>query len=207
MIDVTPLLKIFPIFAVFLMVPGPDFMIVSSMTLSRGPLAGLRSAAGVATSVCFYALLSLCGLSALFSRFLWLALLVKGLGGLYLIYLGVMVWRSANDASQAEAVQPSQPARSPYLAGLLTNLANPKAVAFFTSIFALALTPAMTMATQVALLLMMPLMAFAWFSFVAAGLSHASMRQSYARTRKAIDRIAGSIMIIFGIKLVSSEAD
>jgi len=207
MIDIAPLLKMFPIFAVALMLPGPDFMIVSSTALAHGRFAGAQAAAGVASSIFIYALLSLCGLSALFDRFVWIAMAVKILGGLYLIYLGIAVWRASQrrDAVAADTVKPA--AKHPYVAGLLTNLTNPKAVAFFTSVFALTVTPDTTRATEVSLILMMVLMAFAWFAFVAVGLSNRAVRERYQRARKVIDRVAGTVMVLFGVKLVASVAD
>ena len=207
MIDFAPLLKILPIFVLGLVSPGPDFMIVSSISLSRGRAHGIQAALGITTGVLFYYTLGLFGVAALLKQALWLAVSIKILGGSYLVYLGVTAWRSTFAGGGETQPAKTVKARNAYLSGLLTNLTNPKAIAYFTSIFALALTAETNLPTKAALIAMAGVLPLAWFSLVATVLSRPAMRARYQRARKAIDRIAGSIMILFGIKLVSSAAD
>lgn len=120
-------------------------MLVSSVSLARGRMAGIQSAAGVSAGIMIYATLSLWSLSLVFERLVWLMMAVKILGGLYLCYLGVTLWRSTfrvHTPAPSATCEKSLPARrNAFITGLLTNLANPKAIAFFASVFALALTP------------------------------------------------------------------
>ena len=207
MIDFVPLLKILPISTLAMMSPGPDFLIVSSTALSRGRAHGIQAAVGIATGVLIYSTLALLGIAALLEQALWLAIALKVLGGLYLIYLGIAAWRSTFTSSGKTPPPKTAKARSAYVSGLLTNLTNPKFIAFCTSIFVFALTPETNLETKVALIAMAGISPLIWFSLVATVLSRPAMRARYQQARKTIDRIAGSIMILFGIKLVSSAAD
>jgi threonine efflux protein len=207
MIDFLPFIKALPIYGIMLMVPGPDFMMVSSLSLSRGRFAGLQGAAGISTGFLFYTALSLWGLGYIFERMLWLNLAIKILGGLYLCYLGLLLWR-ASFQQQVLAVPDvetvSVKGKNAYIMGLLTNFTNPKVTVFFASVFALALTSDTNVATKTVTSLLCAMTAMAWFGFVAIVLSVPRLRTHYQRWSRVIDRLAGSIFVLFGLKLVFS---
>jgi len=94
--------------------------------------------------------------------------------------------------------------KNAFWVGALTNLTNAKAIAFFSSIFALVLTPDMSLETKVALGVAIPAVNFMWFSFVAFCLSKDNVRARYQRWRQIIDRTVGTIMSFFGLKLLFS---
>lgn len=206
--DLLPFFKILPILALALASPGPDFMLVSTVALSRGRMAGIQGAAGIAAGIVFYAGLSIWGLGVLFEQVAWLILAIKVIGGLYLCYLGIQLWRSTlaqpTEIAAAEIIAPEKQ-RNPFWLGFLTNLTNPKAVAFFASVFALALTPDTTAATRLTTTLLCTLTAFLWFAFVAVALSTPSVRRRYEQAKNAINRVAGSILMLFGLKLMWSS--
>jgi threonine efflux protein len=204
-VDLAPLLKIVPIFAVALVVPGPDFLMISSMALSRGRAAGVMGAVGIAAGAMVWVLLCMFGLGVVLSHMHWLLTAVRMAGGLYLIYLGGQLWR-ASMKPQAKLEQTSVPIknRNPFVMGLLTNLTNPKALAFFTSIFALTLPPEATLSTQMTIMTIMFAMVVGWFSIVTFGLSTPAMRKVYIRASKWIDRVAGTFLAFFGFRLLFS---
>ena len=168
MIDIQALLTVIPVFILALMSPGPDFMVVSSTALARGRNEGIKTAAGIATVIAGYTLLSLMGVSALFSRYLWLVVLIKACGGAYLAFIGYQLLRSSLKktvtADLDAAVPPAR--RSAYMSGVLVCLTNPKAIAFFASIFAIALKTDTSTATQAIIALAVPGLTFTWFSLV-----------------------------------------
>ena len=99
-----PLLTLISVFAVFipaLILPGPDFVAVVRSSMSHGTRSGLLTTVGVSLGLCFYASLSLLGLSALLMKYQWLTWTVRVLGGAYLMYLGIrLLWTKA-PATQA----------------------------------------------------------------------------------------------------------
>ena len=205
MIDAAPILKIAPIFAVALISPGPDFMMISSMALSRGRMAGILAAMGIAAGVIVYTVLCLFGLGVIFASTQWLVMAVRIFGGLYLVYLGFQLWRDSLAKSNTRPKPPKLgDKRNPFAVGFLTNMTNPKAMAFFSSIFALTMTPDVTLATEGAVIGVMVLMTMAWFSFVTFGLSTPAMRKVYVRWGHWIARAAGTFLGLFGLKLLYS---
>lgn len=208
MIEFGVLFKITPIFVLALISPGPDFMIVSSTSLTRGRADGIKAAAGIASVIFLYTLVCLTGLSALFGHYLRVAIAIKFCGGLYLVYLGYRLWRGSFAKQRSDApVVTSMRKKSAYLAGVLTCLANPKAIVFFASIFAIALTPDTNLATQTAIAIGSPALTLLWFTLVAVGLSENKVRARYQRFQKVIDRVTGTLLGFFGLKLICSAHD
>ena len=95
---------------------------------------------GITCGVMIWAGVALLGLNLILARMAWLHNIIMVGGGLYLCWMGYQMLRGA---LKKEAVSPPEPqvelARSgrSFLKGLLTNLANPKAIIYFGSVFSL----------------------------------------------------------------------
>jgi homoserine/homoserine lactone efflux protein len=134
--------------------PGPNGL----LALAHGALHGRRKAlftiAGGAFGFVAVIALSMFGLGALLQRSLvWLTVL-KWLGGAYLIWLGVQVWRAPPigiDASAVTAVPPRSGA-SMFRQGALSALTNPKALLFFAAFLPQFIDPARDLAVQFAVM-------------------------------------------------------
>lgn len=131
---------------VALMTPGPDFFFVTQTAVSRSRAEALYGVTGITLGVVFWAALSLIGLQWIFEQFAWLHRGLLVAGGLYLMWMGYNLLKSAlrkPEASEGGA----KPAELPvskvraFTMGLFTNLANAKAVVYFSSIFSMMLTP------------------------------------------------------------------
>ena len=79
------------------MSPGPSFVLVSRISVGNSRLHGLAAAIGMGLGGAFFAVLALAGLVALLEQVEWLYLVLKCAGGLYLIYLGIAIWRGARE--------------------------------------------------------------------------------------------------------------
>lgn len=210
MIDYPAVMAVAVTFFVALVVPGPDFFLVSRTALVHGRRAAIAAAGGIAFGLIFYAGLAVTGLAIILQEMAWLAVFIKVAGGCYLLWLAYHLWRDAkrsrvsNGANETYSAPAGNTAGAWFVVGLMTNLTNPKAIAFFTSIFAIAVTDGSSLATKVTLWAMVPLVAFAWFSFVALGLARPGMRAAYERCRTSIDYAAAGIMAAFGVKILMS---
>lgn len=211
MIDVTPILKIAPIFAAALASPGPDFFMISSVSLSRGRWAGVQASAGIALGNFIWAALCTFGLGLVFAKMHGLMVVIRVCGGAYLVYLAYQLWKGSfkaeatTDDDTAVNTVAEDRRRHPFVTGLLTNATNPKALAFFTSIFAFALPKDASLGTQGAMLFMIAFMSILWFALVSYFLSTASVRKSYTRWSRWIDRFAGTFLGFFGARLLLSS--
>ena len=182
--------------------PGPNFVLVTHAAVHRTRRYALAAVFGLVTSNFVWCLAVVFGLSALFKVVPSLYGVIKVLGGLYLLYLGLRLWRSAGApmAHAGAAVRPSW--RAAYGRGLLTNFTNPKAAVYFGSIFALFMgpgTPVWVRTIAIGIVLADTLL---WYGSVAVFFSTAAVQRRYAAIRRPIDRIASAVMMAFGARLI-----
>ncbi len=109
------------------------------------------------------------------------------------------------DVSAAEPqVELARSGRS-FLKGLLTNLANPKAIIYFGSVFSLFVGDNIGAGARWGIFLLIVLETLAWFTIVASLFALPKMRRGYQRMAKWIDGIAGTLFAGFGIHLIISR--
>jgi threonine efflux protein len=87
-------------------------------------------------------------------------------------------------------------------AGFLTNITNPKSIAYYMSVF--AATGAFTLPPPLRLLaiLMLPTIGVLWYGAIALVLSTPALRRRTRAIERWLDRISGAAMVLFGCKLV-----
>lgn len=186
--------------------PGPNFLIVAQTAAGQGRVAALAAVAGVVIVNGLWAGASLFGLKAVFAAVPVVFAAVKAAGAAYLVWLGVRLWRDARKPLHATPVAGTAGLWGAFRAGLATNLANFKAVAFFASAFAAAApAPGETAMLWMSLLVVI-VMATCWYGLVALALALSSpaVAGAYRRAKRWIDRACGGLMILFGARLAWS---
>ncbi|MBZ9653836.1 LysE family translocator [Phyllobacterium lublinensis] len=185
--------------------PGPSFVLVSRISVASSRTHGLASALGMGVGGALFAALAVLGLTALLMQFEWLYLLLKLLGGAYLVYIAVRIWRGASEPlilSEGRDAAGGISVFRAFLLGLVTQLSNPKTSIVYASIFAALMPPS----PPLWLLLALPPMLFCveagWYAVVAFAFSGLRARQAYARLKIWIDRGAGAVMGALGFKLM-----
>jgi threonine efflux protein len=192
------LLSLFVVDILAAMSPGPNFVLVTQTAIQRSTCHALAVVAGFVTTNLVWCLAVAGGLTVVFEFAPWLYVIVKILGGAYLVYLGISMWRS----KQGVAIEPS--ARSAYLSGVLTNLTNPKSFVYFGSIFTLFMKPGTPLWVEAIAIAIVLADTVAWYGAVALLFSRNLMQRSYANAERAINRIAGTVMIAFGARLIAT---
>jgi homoserine/homoserine lactone efflux protein len=114
--------------------PGPGVFSSISSGLHHGFRLGLWNGVGMqAANMILVAIVSL-GLGALLLASETLFAGVKWLGVAYLIYLGVVTWRSPTRAFEEDHDDLANTAREVFMRGFFVNLTNPKGIIFFAAI-------------------------------------------------------------------------
>ena len=187
--------------------PGPAFVVSLQETLAKDRRAGVAAAAGIALGSFLWALLVLLGVGLVLQQAGWLYGALRLLGGLYLIYLGIRLWRGAAQplALPAAGGTGKGPLLGSLCIGLLTQLVNPKAAVFFGSIFLTFLPPALPAWVQAVVLVNIFAVEFLWYLAVALLFSAGRVRAAYAGAKLWIDRIAGGCLAALGLRLALSE--
>lgn len=180
--------------------PGPALVVTIKTAVTRGQRAGVQLSLGLACAVTLWALASLLGLSLLFSAAPYLQTAFRFLGAAYLIWLGLTMWRHAGTPLPT-ASAPSK--SSSFMLGFITDLANPKALAYFTAVFATLVPANIALFEAAVLLAMIFAIEFIWYNLVAIGFSRSRVQSVYLRLKTWIDRVFGTILAALGIKLAT----
>lgn len=192
-----------------LMTPGPDFFFVSQTAVSRSRHEAMAGVAGITLGVAMWAALALLGLQLLLHRLIWLEHLIAIAGGLYLCWMGFKMLRGAlSKPVQTQAADPVQVFVGAWRSmrnGLFTNLANPKVVIYFGSIFSAFVGTGVSSSARWGLWAMVVAETFLWFSFVAGCFALPVMRRGYLRISRWIDGCAGAVFMLFGLHLIFSR--
>ncbi|RRH89182.1 LysE family translocator [Variovorax beijingensis] len=202
-----PLLGIAGAMIVGAMSPGPSFVMVARTAVSSSRGDGLAAALGMGAGGVVFAIAALAGLQAAFLAVPALYLAVKLLGGAYLVYLGIRIWRGAREP--LAAMQDARPAASPgnarraFLLGMGTQISNPKTAVVYASIFAAFLPREVPLALALAVPAVIFCIETGWYAVVALALSSAAPRSAYLRYKAWIDRAAGGVMVLLGLRLLS----
>ncbi len=148
------------------------------------------------------------GLHLIIEKMAWLHTLIMVGGGLYLCWMGYQMLRGAlkKEAVSAPApqVELAKSGRS-FLKGLLTNLANPKAIIYFGSVFSLFVGDNVGTTARWGIFALIIVETLAWFTVVASLFALPQMRRGYQRLAKWIDGFAGALFAGFGIHLIISR--
>jgi threonine/homoserine/homoserine lactone efflux protein len=115
-----------------LLIPGPTVLLVLSYAISQGRRVALATVGGVALGDFIAMSASLVGLGALVLASATLFIVLKWVGAVYLVYLGVKLFRSASTASLGDLEKVTETSASSVFghAAAVTAL-NPKSIAFF----------------------------------------------------------------------------
>ena len=207
------LLALAAVFTVAVITPGPDFLAVSHTTLTRSRRDGVFAALGVTLGMACWALAALTGLDLLFSHWPWLFATVKTLGAIYLLVLGVQL---VLNASGLRGDGPGKPQSKRFRGrafrqgrafrrGLLTNLANPKALVLFGSLITEFIPTHPTIWVQTAIFTLIVGITLVWYTGLALAFSIPRISALYELSRRGVERVCGGLFLFLGVRFAVGD--
>ena len=130
--------------------PGPGIFYIVARTLAGGRKEGLASSVGLGLGGLVHVFGGAIGLSALIMASSEAFTLLKLVGALYLIWLGLKTWREARAVDPVEV--PTTGARRAFRDGIVVEALNPKTAAFFLAFIPQFIDPSANVAAQFILL-------------------------------------------------------
>ncbi|MCP4980320.1 MAG: LysE family translocator [Gammaproteobacteria bacterium] len=123
---------------VVLAIPGPTILLVLSYSIAQGRRATLPVVTGVALGDSVAITLSLVGLGTLLAASAFWFTVIKWMGGLYLIYLGLKLLHTAARPTPTQSEQADQMGESPvrklFGNAFIVTALNPKSIVFFIAL-------------------------------------------------------------------------
>lgn len=185
---------------VILVIPGPTIILVISQAAAHGRRSVLPLAAGVVCGDFTAMTLSLCGLGAILAASAAVFNLLKWVGAVYLVYLGIRLWRSNPDHGAIAGQTENGSARSLFRSSFIVTALNPKGIAFFIAFMPQFVNPQQPVPTQLLLMgatfLLLAVTNAALYAFFAGHLSDALRK---TRVRRWFYRCGGCALIGAGI--------
>ncbi len=188
--------------------PGIDMMFILNRSISQGRDAGIYSALGVSVGAVVHTILSGLGLSVILQTSVVLFTIIKVVGAVYLIYLGIQMFISKQSSiSIKKTVYQSR--RKLFVQGVITNVTNPKVALFFIS-FIPQFISVDNQYGPIPFLILGSIFAVigAITSFIIAIFSSSlttKLRDNIV-AEKIINKISGAVFVILGISLFGTKS-
>ncbi|RXK01425.1 lysine transporter [Arcobacter sp. CECT 8989] len=187
----------------FALSPGPGLFAIISNALSSSLKNTSFLVIGMVIGDIVFLLLAIFGLSAIASILGDFFIIVKYIGGMYLLYLGYKIITTKEEETNIREIK-SLPWKKNFIAGLLITLSNPKVIFFylgflptFINLQTLTISDIVIVTTLVTIVLSGVLLAYAY-----SANSAKKLFKSKSAKRK-INIVAGSVMITAGGVLIS----
>ncbi|MEY4122671.1 MAG: hypothetical protein RLZZ457_1509 [Pseudomonadota bacterium] len=189
---------------IFLAIPGPGNLALLTATGKGGVRAGMAATLGVIAGDQVLLWMAVAGVSALLVTYPAAFVTVQWLGAIYLVWLGAKLLGTKMGDAPVLELKPHHYMRQ----ALVITLFNPKAIVFYMAFFPLFVNPAVHqgLVTFAAMAATIAVLTFA-YGLVLVLLAHflaARIRGSAVATF-ALNKTAGLLLIVFGLKLALSK--
>ncbi|MFF2847950.1 LysE family translocator [Streptomyces sp. NPDC058001] len=191
------------------LIPGASFTLVTQQVIAGSRSDGVLVAFGSACGLLVHATFAAVGLSALVMSSAQALTVVKLVGGVYLIWLGVTTWRSARRGVEATV---RKRWRLPWAQlggfgqGLWSNVLNPKAASVYLTLVPQFLASSRPLAPQIAAIAVAHMaVVLVWLLFWTSVVAAARTAVDTPRFRRAMGRLAGAVLITLGIRTATAR--
>lgn len=206
MIDAHNLILVFTAYIIGAASPGPSNMRIMGVAMHQGRSSALMLAAGVISGSFFWGSLAATGVSAVLTQYAQALVVLKAVGGLYLLFLAVKAARSALTSDERLAKQLAEASKVSgfrlYQRGLLMHLTNPKALLGWVATMTLGLGPGASPMTVAIILVGCALLSITIFCGYAVVFSTAPMIRGYRKARRWIEGTLAAVFGVAGVKLL-----
>jgi threonine/homoserine/homoserine lactone efflux protein len=180
--------------------PGPNGL----LALTHGALHGVRKTlftiAGGALGFTSVIGVSLFGIGALLAASSELLVVLKWVGGAYLVWLGIGVWRSPAMGATQGPDQRVITRVNVFRQGLLASITNPKGILFFVAFLPQFLSEDIPLLTQF-LVMAITFVGIEIITETVIALGAAKIQPLLARFGKRFNRVFGAMFMLIGVLL------
>jgi threonine/homoserine/homoserine lactone efflux protein len=183
--------------------PGPAVVAIMQKSFAEGRARALPYGLGLGFGASLWCAFALAGLSVVFHLVPVLFVALKLLGGAYLVYLAVRIWRGADQPLGTPA--PGAGLRQGFLGGVLLNLSNPKPALFFSAVILTIFPEVLTLPQQAGVYGIVLAMEWGFYLAVTMLLTRDTVRAAYFAAKRWIDRSTSVVLGALGLSLAISR--
>ena len=181
--------------------PGPDFALVTRQSLRYNRKVAIWTSLGIGVGILFHSLLAITGLVLLITSNELFSTILKIIGSLYLLYLGVNSILGSKGLDNIEQENTNTDKFNGFLAGLITNVTNIKAILFFITVFSVVIGTG----NNLYLLLYgayMALATFIWFSIISYIFTSEGFKNKFSSFLGIFEKIIGFVLILLSLQIL-----
>jgi threonine/homoserine/homoserine lactone efflux protein len=180
--------------------PGPNGLLALTHGVLHGRRQTLWTIAGGALGFTLVIALSLFGIGAMLKASLTALAVMKWMGGAYLVWLGVQVWRSPPITLTIDEAAPAVGGGTLFRQGLLSAVTNPKGLLFFAAFLPQFIDPARSLAVQFVVMAGTFAVVEVATEMTIAGAAH-RVRPWLQRVGRRFNRACGGVFVAIGVAL------
>lgn len=209
-----PSLEIFIAFlattAIFAFIPGPAMLYAAAQTIAHGRWSGLMASLGIHLGGYVHVIAAAAGLSVLFHAVPLLYLAVKFAGAVYLIWLGISLFRAKTQGDIAAVGIEPKSGRRAFFESITVEVLNPKTAIFFLAFLPQFIDPMAAFPVWVQFVLLGTIVNMIFSSadlmcVVLAGAVLGKLQRS-SRAQRLMQRAGGAILVGLGTHLALQKS-
>ncbi len=180
--------------------PGPNSLLILTHGALHGQRKTLFTVAGGALGFLVLIALSMLGIGAVLQASAHALTVLKFVGGAYLIWLGIGLWRAPPVQLQANAESGDTRSSAMFRQGLLTAISNPKALLFYGAFLPQFIDPRRDLLAQFVLMATIFVLVEIAVEYLLALLAQ-RIRPWLERAGKRFNRVCGGLFVAMGLAL------
>ena len=181
--------------------PGPDFALVTRQSFRYNRKLAIWTSLGIGVGILLHSLLAITGLVLLITSNELFLTILKSIGSLYLLYLGVRSILGRQEEDNIKVENKNMDKFNGFIAGLITNVTNIKAILFFVTVFSVVVEGE----NNLYLVLYGAYMAFAtfiWFSFISYVFTSEGFQSKFSSFLGVFEKVIGFILILLSLQIL-----
>jgi len=187
---------------VLAVIPSVSVLAVSARAAAFGFTHGMFTALGIVIADIIFILVAVYGLALIAGLMGEQFTLIKYIGGAYLIWLGISLWRNDSRARKSETVKQSSLGSS-FLTGFLITLGDQKAILFYLGFFPAFIDLSRMTPADTLIIIAIAIVGVGGAKLVYAyQADRASLLFKNTRAIRGINMLAGCVMIAVGVVLL-----
>ncbi|MBU2898733.1 LysE family translocator [Vibrio hepatarius] len=185
--------------------PGPAVMLTLNNSVRKNKKQVFSGILGIATAILCISAVSATSLGVILTQSAFAFSLIKFSGAIYLLYLGIKMWRT-NILSETKSNSNCESIYRCFCEGFLVSISNPKAIVFFMSVFPQFIDTSKNYTTQLTIMAItfscLVILIHSAYSFIA---HKAKAKLSTAKNKVRLNKFSGGVFIGFAVGLASAN--
>ena len=183
------------------MSPGPDYVLITRQSIRYGRRVALWSSGGIGIGILFHSFLAVTGILFFIASNDSYLLFLKLICSIYLLYLGITSMIYTSNFNQQQIDDNKWSYTGGFVAGLITNITNVKALLFFITLFGVVLD-SQSQGNLILYGIYMAFATFVWFSLVSYIFTSDIFKSQFFKFFKFFEKFLGVVLVIIALQLV-----